>query len=146
MRRLALAAIIWLASAGFFVAAAQQCAPRPALLQAAANLGERLVEHGVDGPSGSWVAITASRTSAFSFFMSPKGQPDLLCVVGTGTQFEQRDASTRMVLADTSVIVVTFDRLGDWQLIYMRAGHAAPPQIISTGTGWVREITIGDEI
>lgn len=144
MRRLALAAIIWLASASFFVAAA--CAPRPALLQAAANLGERLVEHGVDGPSGSWVAITASRTSAFSFFMSPRGQPDLLCVVGTGTQYEQRDASTRMVLADTSVIVVTFDDRGDWQLIYMRAHRAAPPQIISAGTGWVREITIGNEI
>jgi hypothetical protein len=115
-------------------------------LQVAANLGERLVEHGVDGPSGSWVAITASKTSAFSFFMSPRGQPDLVCVVGTGTQYEQRDASTRMVLADTSVIVVTFDERGDWQLIYMRANHAAPPKIISTGTGWVREITIGNEI
>jgi len=146
MRRLALAAIVWLASAGFFVASAQQCAPRPALLQAAANVGERLVEHGVDGLSGSWVAITASRTSAFSFFMSPRGQPGFLCVVGTGTQFEQREASTRMVLNDTSVVVVTFDERGDWQLVYMQAHRAAPPQIISTGTGWVREMQIGDEI
>jgi hypothetical protein len=118
-------------------AAAQTCAPRDGLLRALNDYGERLIEHGVDSRSETFVGVTASKASAWSFVMSPRGQPHVLCIVGTGTQWTMTQTSSYGLLADGSLVTIVFDDAGDWTLTYMPKGSATP-QLTAGGHGWTR--------
>jgi len=118
---------------------ALQCGPRAAVLIALAHHGQSLAEHGVDGKSGVWVGVTVDPgTSKWTFVMSPANQPKMLCIVGNGFKWKQSKKNSTGILHDRSVISISFDEAGDWILIYMQAGMAAPPKQSIAGHGWAR--------
>ena len=118
---------------------ALQCGQRPAVLIALAHNGQSLAEHGVDGASSVWVGVTVEPgTSKWTFVMSPAGQPRMLCIVGNGFKWTQSEKNSTGILHDRSVISISWDEAGDWVLIYMEAGMAAPPKKSIAGHGWER--------
>ena len=118
---------------------ALQCGQRPAVLIALAHNGQSLAEHGVDAKSSVWVGVTVEPgTSKWTFVMSPAGQPRMLCIVGNGFKWTQSEKNSTGILHDRSVISISWDEAGDWVLIYMEAGMAAPPKKSIAGHGWER--------
>jgi len=118
---------------------ALQCGQRAAVLMALFHNGQVLAEHGVDGKSGVYVAVTVEpNTSKWTFVMSPAGQPKMLCIVGNGFKWTQSKANSTGILHDGSVISISWDEAGDWVLIFMQAGMAAPPKKSIAGHGWER--------
>lgn len=118
---------------------ALQCGQRAAVLMALAHNGQVLAEHGVDGKSNVYVGVTVDPgTSKWTFIMSPAGQPKMLCVVGNGFKWTQSEKNSTGILHDRSVISISFDQAGDWVLIFMQAGMAAPPKKSIAGHGWER--------
>jgi hypothetical protein len=117
---------------------ALSCGPRTAVLAALSNLGETVAEQGVD-QSGVWVAVTVDpSTLQWSFVMTPKGSPHFLCIVGTGSEWLQAPNASNGILYDGSLISISWNESGDWQLLYMESGLAEPPQVATNGSGWER--------
>ena len=116
-------------------AQAQQCAPRAALEQAVRNYGERQIGFGVDGQSGSYVTVYAASSGAWTFLMTPMGQPKFICIVGVGTQFQHTSGGITGVMADKSVINLSYQMDGEWRVDYMNPA-AGVWQRVSRGHGW----------
>lgn len=117
---------------------ALSCGPRVMVLAVLVENGQPLIEQGVDNKSGVYVGVSANPlTAEWTFIMSPAKQPRVLCIVGTGTRWTIKETSSTGILHDGSVISIAIDN-GDWVLIYMQAGLAAPPKESITGHGWER--------
>jgi hypothetical protein len=116
-------------------AQAQQCAPRAALEQAVRNYGERQIGFGIDGKSGSYVTVYAARSGAWTFLMTPMDQPQLICIVGVGTQFQHTNGGIVGVLADQSVVNLSYKMNGEWRIDYMNHATGVWEQV-SSGYGW----------
>ena len=113
----------------------QSCAPRESLEKAVRNYGEKHIGYGVDRPSEVYVTIYAARSGAWTFLMTPKNEPSLLCIVGTGTQFQNNDGGITGVLNDGSIFNISYSASGDWVLMYMDS-RVMRWQEISKGYGW----------
>ena len=117
---------------------ALSCGPRVMVLAVLAENGQPLIEQGVDNKSGVYVGVSANLVTAeWTFVMSPAQQPRVLCIVGTGTRWTIKENSSTGILNDGSVVSIAISN-GDWVLIYMQAGLAAPPKQSITGHGWER--------
>ncbi len=117
---------------------ALNCGTRLSVLAALENLGETVAEQGVD-QSGVWVGITVDPESLrWTFVMTPKFQPKLLCIVGTGSEWSQASGGSNGILYDGSVIVVSFDTIGNWKLSHIESGLEEPAKVTSQGYGWER--------
>lgn len=120
------------------------CGVRDAVFSALARNGQDLTEHGVDAASGVFVGVTThAGTRAWTFVMSPAGQPRTLCIVGNGLRWTRKPGSSTGVMHDGSVITIIFnEKTGDWQLLYMQSGVPAAPKQSASGHGWER---LGDK-
>ena len=132
MFKLALIALLALVAG---TAQAQQCAPRAALEQAVRNYGERQIGFGVDSQSGSYVTVYAASSGAWTFLMTPAGRPRFLCIVGVGKQIEHTSGGITGVMADKSVINLSYQMDGEWRVDYMNPA-AGVWQRVSRGHGW----------
>jgi hypothetical protein len=130
-RLAAIALLALLAGAAY----GQSCAPRESLEKAVRNYGEKQIGYGVDRPSEVYVTIYAARSGAWTFLMTPKNEPSLLCIVGTGTQFQNNDGGITGVLNDGSIFNISYSASGDWVLMYMDS-RVMRWQEISKGYGW----------
>jgi hypothetical protein len=130
-RLAAIALLALLAGAAY----GQSCAPRESLEKAVRDYGEKQIGYGVDGPSESYVTIYAARSGAWTFLMTPKNEPSLLCIVGTGTQFQNNDGGIIGVLNDGSIFNISYSASGDWVLMYMDS-RVMRWQELSRGYGW----------
>jgi len=116
-------------------AQAQQCAPRAALEQAVKNYGERQIGFGVDGQSGSYVTVYAASSGAWTFLMTIKGQPKIICVVGTGSKFQHNPGDIVGFLEDGSMFNLTYGANGEWSLKYLDL-KAMDWKSLSSGNSW----------
>ena len=103
--------------------------------KAVRDYGEKQIGYGVDGPSESYVTIYAASSGAWTFLMTPKNEPSLLCIVGTGTQFQNNDGGITGVLNDGSIFNISYSASGDWVLMYMDS-RIMRWQELSKGYGW----------
>tara|TARA_R100001244_G_C5113197_1_gene121643 strand:- start:159 stop:629 length:471 start_codon:yes stop_codon:yes gene_type:complete len=122
------------------------CIPKLALIEAMDNkYSEKETEYGIDGSSSSYVGIYVNaKTKSFTFTMTPKSNPSILCAIGTGTQWEQLPSVSRGVLSGGSLISIAFDEgTGDWQLMYFDKNKGVI-SVVTSGNSWERVIKIND--
>jgi len=122
------------------------CIPKLVMIEAMDNkYGEKETEYGVDGSSASYVGVYVNaKTKSFTFTMTPKGSPSILCAVGTGKQWEQLPSVSRGVLHGGSLISIAFDEgTGDWQLMYFDKNKGVI-SVVTSGNSWERVIKIND--
>ena len=122
------------------------CVPKLAMIEAMSNkFNEKETEYGIDGRSSSYVGVYVnSKTKTFTFTMTPKDQPTILCAVATGTQWEQLPGISRGIISDGSLITISYgEDTGLWQLMYVNKQTGAI-SIVTNGNSWERVIQIND--
>ena len=119
------------------------CAEREQIIQAAKTRFQEVeTEHGLDGVTGNYVGVLVQpNTRTFTFIMSPKDQPQTYCIVSSGTQWEQTPHYSRGVLPNGSVINITIDSDGTWNLTYLNIYSGQLLQV-TKGTDWERVIDL----
>ena len=116
-------------------AEAQSCAPKVALERAIQNYGEQQVGYGVDYKSQSYVTIYASSSGSWTFLMTIKGQPKIICVVGTGNKFQHNPGGIVGFLEDGSMFNLTYRADGEWSLKYLDL-KTMNWKSLSSGNSW----------
>jgi len=99
------------------------CVPKLAMIEAMANkFSEQETEYGIDNRSSSYVGVYVNaKTKTFTFTMTPKGQPSVLCAIATGTQWEQLPGISKGIISDGSLISISYNKdSGLWQLMYVK--------------------------
>ena len=106
---------------------------------------EKETEYGVDTRSASYVGVYVNaKTKTFTFTMTPKGQPSILCAIASGTQWEQLPGISRGIISDGSLISIAFDEgTGDWQLMYFDKNKGTI-SVVTSGNSWERIIHTND--
>ena len=126
--------------------AQNMCIPKPALIEAMAKkYNEKETEYGIDGRSSSYVGVYVNaKTKDFTFTMTPKGQPRILCAIATGTQWEQLPGISKGIISDGSLISIVYnEESGSWQLMYVnkKTGNIS---MVTNGNSWERVVHIND--
>jgi hypothetical protein len=122
------------------------CIPKPALIEAMARkYNEKETEYGIDTRSSSYVGVYVNaETKDFTFTMTPKGQPTILCAIATGTEWEQLPGISKGIISDGSLISIVYnEESGSWQLMYVnkKTGNIS---MVTNGNSWERVVHIND--
>ena len=120
------------------------CVPKLAMIEAMANkFSEQETEYGIDNRSSSYVGVYVNaKTKTFTFTMTPKGQPSVLCAIATGTQWEQLPGISKGIISDGSLISISYNKdSGLWQLMYVNKLTGAI-SIVTSGNSWERVINL----
>ena len=124
--------------------AQNMCIPKLALIEAMARkYNEKETEYGVDTRSASYVGVYVNaKTKTFTFTMTPKGQPSILCAIASGTQWEQLPGISKGIISDGSLISIYYNKdSGLWQLMYVNKITGAI-SIVTSGNSWERVINL----
>ena len=126
--------------------AQNMCIPKLALIEAMARkYNEKETEYGIDTRSSSYVGVYVNaKTKDFTFTMTPKGQPRILCAIATGTQWEQLPGISKGIISDGSLISIVYnEESGSWQLMYVnkKTGNIS---MVTNGNSWERVVHIND--
>ena len=122
------------------------CVSKLVMIEAMSNkFSEKETEYGIDGRSESYVGVYVNaKTKSFTFTMTPKGQPTILCAIATGTQWEQLPGISKGIISDGSLISIAFNEVtGDWQLMYFNA-KTGNISMVTNGNSWERAVHIND--
>ena len=120
------------------------CVPKLAMIEAMANrFSEQETEYGIDTRSSSYVGVYVNaKTKTFTFTMTPKGQPSVLCAIASGTQWEQLPGISKGIISDGSLISISYNKdSGLWQLMYVNKITGAI-SIVTSGNSWERVINL----
>ena len=120
------------------------CVPKLAMIEAMANkFSEQETEYGIDTRSSSYVGVYVNaKTKTFTFTMTPKGQPRVLCAIASGTQWEQLPGISKGIISDGSLISISYNKdSGLWQLMYVNKLTGAI-SIVTSGNSWERVINL----
>jgi len=120
------------------------CVSKLAMIEAMANkFSEQETEYGIDNRSSSYVGVYVNaKTKTFTFTMTPKGQPSVLCAIATGTQWEQLPGISKGIISDGSLISISYNKdSGLWQLMYVNKITGAI-SIVTSGNSWERVINL----
>ena len=122
------------------------CIPKSALIEAMARkYNEKETEYGIDTRSSSYVGVYVNaETKDFTFTMTPKGQPTILCAIATGTEWEQLPGISKGIISDGSLISISYsEESGNWQLMYVnkKTGNIS---MVTNGNSWERVVHIND--
>ena len=120
------------------------CVPKLTMIEAMANkFSEQETEYGIDNRSSSYVGVYVNaKTKTFTFTMTPKGQPSVLCAIATGTQWEQLPGISKGIISDGSLISISYNKdSGLWQLMYVNKLTGAI-SIVTSGNSWERVINL----
>ena len=120
------------------------CVPKLAMIDAMANrFSEQETEYGIDTRSSSYVGVYVNaKTKTFTFTMTPKGQPSVLCAIASGTQWEQLPGISKGIISDGSLISISYNKdSGLWQLMYVNKLTGAI-SIVTSGNSWERVINL----
>ena len=120
------------------------CVPKLAMIEAMANrFSEQETEFGIDTRSSSYVGVYVNaKTKTFTFTMTPKGQPSVLCAIATGTQWEQLPGISKGIISDGSLISISYNKdSGLWQVMYVNKITGAI-SIVTSGNSWERVINL----
>jgi hypothetical protein len=122
------------------------CIPKAALIEAMDNkYSEKETEYGIDTRSSSYVGVYVNaKTKDFTFTMTPKDQPTVLCAIATGTQWEQLPGISKGIISDGSLISIVYnEESGSWQLMYVnkKTGNIS---MVTNGNSWERVVHIND--
>ena len=120
------------------------CVPKLAMIEAMANrFSEQETEFGIDTRSSSYVGVYVNaKTKTFTFTMTPKGQPSVLCAIASGTQWEQLPGISKGIISDGSLISISYNKdSGLWQLMYVNKLTGAI-SIVTSGNSWERVINL----
>ena len=120
------------------------CVPKLAMIEAMANkFSEQETEFGIDNRSSSYVGVYVNaKTKTFTFTMTPKGQPSVLCAIASGTQWEQLPGISKGIISDGSLISISYNKdSGLWQLMYVNKLTGAI-SIVTSGNSWERVINL----
>ena len=122
------------------------CVPKLAMIEAMSNkFSEKETEYGIDGRSESYVGVYVNaKTKTFTFTMTPKGQPTILCAIATGTEWEQLPGISKGIISDGSLISISYsEESGSWQLMYVnkKTGNIS---MVTNGNSWERVVHIND--
>mgnify|MGYP003625548939 FL=1 len=120
------------------------CVPKLAMIEAMANkFSEQETEYGVDGRSESYVGVYVNaKTKTFTFTMTPKGQPSVLCAIASGTQWEQLPGISKGIISDGSLISISYNKdSGLWQLMYVNKA-TGNISMVTHGNSWERVIDL----
>jgi len=122
------------------------CIPKPALIEAMARkYNEKETEYGIDTRSSSYVGVYVNaKTKDFTFTMTPKGQPRILCAIATGTKWEQLPGISKGIISDGSLISVSYNEdSGLWQLMYVNI-ETGNISMVTSGNSWERVVKFTD--
>ena len=122
------------------------CVPKLAMIEAMSNkFSEKETEYGIDGRSESYVGVYVNaKTKTFTFTMTPKGQPTILCAIATGTEWEQLPGISKGIISDGSLISIAYsEESGSWQLMYANK-KTGTISMITSGNSWERVVQIND--
>jgi hypothetical protein len=122
------------------------CVPKLAMIEAMSNkFNEKETEYGIDGRSSSYVGVYVNaKTKTFTFTMTPKGQPSILCAIATGTEWEQLPGISKGIISDGSLISIAYsEESGSWQLMYANK-KTGTISMVTNGTSWERVVQIND--
>jgi hypothetical protein len=120
------------------------CVPKLAMIEAMSNkFSEKETEYGIDGRSESYVGVYVNaKTKTFTFTMTPKGQPSVLCAIATGTQWEQLPGISKGIISDGSLISISYNKdSGLWQLMYVNKA-TGNISMVTHGNSWERVIDL----
>ena len=120
------------------------CVPKLAMIDAMANrFSEQETEFGIDTRSSSYVGVYVNATTkTFTFTMTPKGQPSVLCAIATGTQWEQLPGISKGIISDGSLISISYNKdSGIWQLMYVNKA-TGNISVVTHGNSWERVIDL----
>ena len=120
------------------------CVPKLAMIEAMANkFSEQETEYGIDGRSASYVGVYVNaKTKTFTFTMTPKGQPSILCAIATGTQWEQLPGISKGIISDGSLVSISYNKdSGIWQLMYVNKA-TGNISMVTHGNSWERVIDL----
>ena len=120
------------------------CVPKLAMIDAMANrFNEQETEFGIDTRSSSYVGVYVNaKTKTFTFTMTRKGQPSVLCAIASGTQWEQLPGISKGIISDGSLISISYNKdSGLWQLMYVNKLTGAI-SIVTSGNSWERVINL----
>ena len=120
------------------------CVPKLAMIEAMANkFSEQETEFGIDNRSSSYVGVYVNaKTKTFTFTMTPKGQPNILCAIATGTQWEQLPGISKGIISDGSLISISYNKdSGIWQLMYVNKA-TGNISVVTHGNSWERVIDL----
>jgi hypothetical protein len=122
------------------------CVPKLVMIEAMSNkFSEKETEYGIDGRSESYVGVYVNaKTKSFTFTMTPKGQPTILCAIATGTQWEQLPGISKGIISDGSLISIYYsEESGSWQLMYfnIKTGNIS---MVTNGNSWERVVNFTD--
>ena len=120
------------------------CVPKLAMIDAMANrFSEQETEYGIDGRSASYVGVYVNaKTKTFTFTMTPKGQPSVLCAIASGTQWEQLPGISKGIISDGSLISISYNKdSGIWQLMYVNKA-TGNISMVTHGNSWERVIDL----
>ena len=120
------------------------CVPKLAMIEAMSNkFSEKETEYGIDGRSESYVGVYVNaKTKTFTFTMTPKGQPTILCAIATGTEWEQLPGISKGIISDGSLISISYSKeSGNWQLMYVNKETGAI-SMVTHGNSWERVINL----
>ena len=122
------------------------CVPKLAMIEAMANkFSEQETEFGIDTRSSSYVGVYVNaETKDFTFTMTPKGQPRILCAIATGTEWEQLPGISKGIISDGSLISIVYnEESGSWQLMYVNK-KTGSISMVTNGNSWERVVHIND--
>jgi hypothetical protein len=128
------------------VTAQPMCGPKPAMVESILNkFNEKETEYGIDGRSASYVGVYVNaKTKDFTFTMTPKGQPSILCAIATGTQWEQLPGISKGIISDGSLISISYNEdSGLWQLMYVNI-ETGNISMVTSGNSWERVVEFTD--
>ena len=120
------------------------CVPKLAMIEAMANkFSEQETEFGIDNRSSSYVGVYVNaKTKTFTFTMTPKGQPNILCAIATGTQWEQLPGISKGIISDGSLVSISYNKdSGIWQLMYVNKA-TGNISVVTHGNSWERVIDL----
>jgi hypothetical protein len=120
------------------------CVSKLAMIEAMANkFSEQETEYGIDNRSSSYVGVYVNaKTKTFTFTMTPKGQPSILCAIATGTQWEQLPGISKGIISDGSLISISYNKdSGIWQLMYVNKA-TGNISMVTHGNSWERVIDL----
>ena len=126
------------------VTAQTMCIPKLAMVEAMERkYDEKETEYGIDNRSAGYVGVYVNAKSKdFTFTMTPKGQPNVLCAIATGKQWEQLPGISKGVISDGSLISISYNKdSGLWQLMYVNKA-TGNISMVTHGNSWQRVINL----
>ena len=120
------------------------CLPKLTMVNIiSSKFSEQETEYGIDGRSASYVGVYVNaKTKTFTFTMTPKGQPSILCAISTGTQWEQLPGISKGIISDGSLVSISYNKdSGIWQLMYVNKA-TGNISVVTHGNSWERVIDL----